>query len=786
MIKKIFGLIPMIAAIVILTIAAVPLIMFSFKTKKFPVTVSVEMKSQTDNIGQVFYSETTDFNEIYSVSKEYSGGDSFEEITFQLPHALVNYLRFDPGTKPCSFEIKKIKIQVGNQIKEFGGEELKANFSFVNLRLPDSSSSENIVLNSINNHDSQILFIHPLNQEFDLIESKRPPTTTFIITALYLILIIVVLKWRKRLTDSLINSKDRLCPTLWLVKVQIKPLWVAIVALICAKLFLVSVQQMTGITNSIHDDALFVKLAYNISSGNWLGNYDNLTLVKGFFYPFFIAITNALGMSLFFAQNMLYALASLLMVLALTPVIKSHIARISLFGLLLFNPMASVYYLTRVLREDIYTSLSMITLAAFIGIFLAGYKADLRKVKRWAILGGLSLFAFWNTREEGIVLLPAFLLLALLFLVMRYLMFRKHRKDGYINSWVFNPKKSIFYALLPFIMLLLGNFVVASANYYYYGAFVINEMKSRSFSDAFAALSKIKQEKFIINVPVSRATRSKGYAVSPAFAQLENYFESERKPWVQFGYGSPEEIKGGWTVWALRDAAAFNGYHSSLPESQKFYRQIANEINAAFQDGRLEKTSNISLFGFTWDQRFFKPFVKIFTQQLRFVTGFEGYDPYPRAQNDINTAEGISRFQNMTNEIVCTQDMVNAKLPGPAKMKYKLLLLVGKIYQLFNPIIAVISIFCFVLIFILLLKNRKQQQLFDLVIILSLLFYIVFSRHALIASGTVAQWTVVQPHYLNLIYSIMLLFQFLAIWGVWNYISTPRKQRSNSISKNTN
>lgn len=40
------------------------------------------------------------------------------------------------------------------------------------------------------------------------------------------------------------------------------------------------------------DDRLLFDYAENISAGNWLGDYNNLTLVKGISFPIFLAVCN--------------------------------------------------------------------------------------------------------------------------------------------------------------------------------------------------------------------------------------------------------------------------------------------------------------------------------------------------------------------------------------------------------------------------------------------------------------------------------------------------------------
>ena len=43
-----------------------------------------------------------------------------------------------------------------------------------------------------------------------------------------------------------------------------------------------------AIGGAAHDDQLFIRLAYFLYRGQWLGPYDQLTLAKGMGYPIFI------------------------------------------------------------------------------------------------------------------------------------------------------------------------------------------------------------------------------------------------------------------------------------------------------------------------------------------------------------------------------------------------------------------------------------------------------------------------------------------------------------------
>src|SRR5262245_37425754 len=69
---------------------------------------------------------------------------------------------------------------------------------------------------------------------------------------------------------------------------------------------------VAAIGSSPHDDLLFVRLAYRIGSGAWLGPYDQFTLIKGVGYPLFILATFAAGVPLKIAEHALYLAASAL------------------------------------------------------------------------------------------------------------------------------------------------------------------------------------------------------------------------------------------------------------------------------------------------------------------------------------------------------------------------------------------------------------------------------------------------------------------------------------------
>ena len=106
--------------------------------------------------------------------------------------------------------------------------------------------------------------------------------------------------------------------------------WLGIILLAVFKLWLVNGQTLIANPQYAHDDALFIRLAENLVQGEWLGPYDNLTLVKGPFYPLWIALSFKLSLPLLLSQHLLYIFACMVFVLALrrgdTPLLHNSLS----------------------------------------------------------------------------------------------------------------------------------------------------------------------------------------------------------------------------------------------------------------------------------------------------------------------------------------------------------------------------------------------------------------------------------------------------------------------------
>lgn len=341
---------------------------------------------------------------------------------------------------------------------------------------------------------------------------------------------------------------------------------------------------------ALADDALFVRLAQNIANGEWLGAYDELTLVKGAFYPIFIAIAHVFNLPLLVAQQIVAIVAAGVMTATLYRMGLGRVFSLVLFTLLALSPLAWHPDLVRVTREPLYTSLGLLTFA-----FAAlSFDANLGKRERLVALAclGSSFAMFWLTREESVWLYPALAMLALIPAIGIGFAWRKtgyamnrSREGGVLIAW---QAASL---LLPFAFIAGG---VAALNASYYGSFLSNEVREGAMADGYGALLRIKDDAPTPRVFFSSGAAAKAYEVSEAARELKPTLDGERGNfWRRISCEAlalnpcPTGFGGGWFMWAFREAVREAGHLKDAPSAQAFFEKLAREINTACDEGKI-------------------------------------------------------------------------------------------------------------------------------------------------------------------------------------------------------
>jgi hypothetical protein len=201
-----------------------------------------------------------------------------------------------------------------------------------------------------------------------------------------------------------------------------------------------------------------------------------------------------------------------------------------------------------------------------------------------AALAGAVLGWFWLTREEGIWIFPA---IVLLLGIAAFRDLHKQRLGEFAGI----------------VMIFCGVFSASqigfrTANLLAYGKFVGVDTKERNFERALAAIHSVRSGGTRPFVSITQAARDRVYAVSPAFASLAGYLDGpQSEGWRQLTCDIKPvtcgEIGIGALMWVLREAAAAAGHYRSPAAASDFFGRIADEITAACVRGALQCSSQL-------------------------------------------------------------------------------------------------------------------------------------------------------------------------------------------------
>jgi len=328
--------------------------------------------------------------------------------------------------------------------------------------------------------------------------------------------------------------------------------------------------------NAVHDDGWFVHKAISIASGQWFGtSYDNLTLMKGPGYPFFLVLVSASGIPIAMAEAILMVFAVGLLCLNLARLTGAYRSCAAIFVITLWHP---VFLTPRLLREGIYPSQIFLLVALLIDIFLL--ESSRKRIVTSSLLFGFVFSWYWLTREEGGWIVPA---------VMVFV------TGAVILAWQ-DPARLRTFAIATAIMLTSTVALVSTfglINKLEYGAYQLVDFKDAGFNDALDALYSVQVGDPTPYLPIPKRVRLEVYKVSPQFAELRKFFDGQQAPpWSNEGCAYyPQtcgDIAGGWIVWAMRDAAASVGKYATPNDASRFFSDMAKEVRDACAKGALK------------------------------------------------------------------------------------------------------------------------------------------------------------------------------------------------------
>ena len=344
-----------------------------------------------------------------------------------------------------------------------------------------------------------------------------------------------------------------------------------------AKLFLTHYQLVLATPDfAILDDTLMYEAAKSITEGNWLGEYNWLTLGKYMFFPVWLAGLHTLHIPYLLGGQLLQMAAALAGAWALAPLLRRRWALLACYTVLFYNPVASAAFVAlRIYRDSITPALSLLLFAGFVGYALR-WRQPLKRSVWFLLIGGIGLACSYLNREDGFWFLafaiPAGLVTA-----------------GFLLWDKGVPQRAAKLAclLIPYALLGCGVLAFCAVNQQYYGRFVLSDFTSSEFKDAYGALTRVTQENPQNKVPVPYETRMRIYDAVEEFAFLEPYLETHGM-YNSFGSVPDKEFFAGGFYWALRAAAQNAGIYQDAATAQQYFRSLADAVNAACDSGLLE------------------------------------------------------------------------------------------------------------------------------------------------------------------------------------------------------
>ncbi|MBQ6436770.1 hypothetical protein IJJ27_04440 [bacterium] len=300
-----------------------------------------------------------------------------------------------------------------------------------------------------------------------------------------------------------------------------------------------------------------------LQNGEYFGPYNNLTLIKGPFFPLLLYLINLCHLSYSCAFSCLYILASLFLTLSLSNVIKNKKYLVCIYFLLLFNPAAYSQDLFQRLYRN---SISMTEFLFFFGC-VVGVLFTFKKEFLNYFLLGLSLAIMFLTREDNLWVYP------ILLFVFVYTFFKNKRWSTFILN------------TLPFVILIGSLNLVSYINYRHYGIYTYNEIQKSAFHDTYKKILQIKDGEKIPNVAIPRSTLYLLSEKLPTFrltpSDIDRYYN-------RFADESGE-IYNGNLIWYFRSMIFHQNKKPSGSESEAYYRQLGAELDQLFANKTLEK-----------------------------------------------------------------------------------------------------------------------------------------------------------------------------------------------------
>ena len=417
-----------------------------------------------------------------------------------------------------------------------------------------------------------------------------------------------------------------------------------LVLLGAGKQFLVYNLPIMAVPRGIHDDWIMVHMADALRNGQWLGEYNDLTLTKGMFFPLYLAVINFLHLSYLNVTAILYTVSCMLFVYALRPLLKKDWACLVLYLVLLWNPVSySVQAFQRVYRNSISYIQVLLIFGGLLALWLRR-REPVRKQLLWLLTAAAGMVSFFYTREDAIWVEPFLIVFVLVYLGSMFFLWRKEHAKAYAVKAVL--------VLLPFLCVWGAGQLIAQENYNHYNIRLTNELQKGGFAEMYKSMMAVKPEEDIPGVTMTREKVARMCDECPTLKELEPYIHSSRLYWA----GSEEnekdwEVRDGWVFWIFRTALMQAGYYTDGETVNQVCLQIRDELETAMDEGRLTRQATMpSTYMSPWREGYLGDLFGALGKAIAYTTTYDEMETLVYLYSEPDDNGGIPLFERITGD----------------------------------------------------------------------------------------------------------------------------------------
>ena len=410
------------------------------------------------------------------------------------------------------------------------------------------------------------------------------------------------------------------------------------------KEFLVYNLPIMAVPKGIHDDWIMVHMADALRSGQWLGEYNDLTLTKGMFFPLYLAVLNFLRLSYLSVSALLYTVSCMIFVYALRPLLKKYWACFTLYLVLLWNPVSySVQAFQRVYRNSISYIQVLLIFGGLLALWLRR-KEPVKKQILWLLIAAVGMVTFFYTREDAIWVEPFLLVFLLVYLGTMFFSWKKEHRREYVGKAVL--------VLLPFLSIWGAGQLIAQENDNHYNIRLTNELQKGGFAEMYKSMMAVKPEEDIPGVTMTREKIARMCDECPTLEKLEPYIQSSRLYWAGSGENEKDwEVRDGWVFWIFRTALAQAGYYTDGETVNQVCLQIRDELEAAMDEGRLTRQATMpSTYMSPWREGYLGDLFGALGKAIAYTTTYDEMETLVYLYSEPDENGGIPLFERMTGD----------------------------------------------------------------------------------------------------------------------------------------